>query len=123
MAHIYSKFFGQLPLTLEEFVSSFNKYFPHVIDTKLLINSNPLLHNRMKNSNTSLSSAFVSLCPRIALGFKSSHLLFQTGVNVEVHVDDLRFASTLISAQILISGPLVLDATNNHSFNGLVIIA
>ncbi|XP_044473321.1 poly(A)-specific ribonuclease PARN isoform X2 [Mangifera indica] len=90
VAHIYDKFLGALPLTAEEFISSVNKYFPHIIDTKILLNSNNLLLQRMKKSSTSLSSAFSILCPQSALGSKSSHLLVQQRVKVEVEVDDMR---------------------------------
>lgn len=91
IAHIYSKFFGPLPLTAEEFISSVNKYFPHIIDTKILLNSNSILQQRMKKSSTSLSKAFSVLCPQIALGSKSTHLSLQPSVKVEVEVDDTRF--------------------------------
>ncbi|KDO59122.1 hypothetical protein CISIN_1g007386mg [Citrus sinensis] len=90
IAHIYSKFFGPLPLTAEEFISSVNKYFPHIIDTKILLNSNSILQQRMKKSSTSLSKAFSVLCPQIALGSKSTHLALQPSVKVEVEVDDIR---------------------------------
>lgn len=95
IAHIYSKFFGTLPLTAEEFISSVNNYFPHIIDTKILLNSNYILQQRMKKSSTSLSKAFSVLCPQIALGSKSSHLALQPSVKVEVEVDDIRFAFSL----------------------------
>ncbi|XP_024160732.1 poly(A)-specific ribonuclease PARN isoform X2 [Rosa chinensis] len=90
IAHIYSKFVGPLPSTAEEFVSSVNKCFPHILDTKVLLNANIGLQQRMKKSQTSLSSAFASLCPQISLGAKSTDLAFQLCVKVEVQVDDLR---------------------------------
>ncbi|KAH7544533.1 hypothetical protein JRO89_XS15G0182100 [Xanthoceras sorbifolium] len=90
IAHIYSKFLGPLPLTGEEFASSVNKYFPYIIDTKILLNSNNVLQHWMKKSSTSLSSAFAVLCPQMALGTKSSYLPFQSRVKVEVEVDDMR---------------------------------
>ncbi|CAB4281832.1 unnamed protein product [Prunus armeniaca] len=90
IAHIYSKFVGPLPSTAEEFVSSVNKCFPYVVDTKMLLNANDVLQQRMKKSQTSLSSAFAMLCPQIALGKKSTDLAFQSCVKVEVQVDDLR---------------------------------
>ncbi|KAM1806042.1 hypothetical protein ACFX11_029234 [Malus domestica] len=90
IAHVYSKFLGPLPSTAEEFVSTVNKYFPHVIDTKVLLNTDDVLQQRMKKSRTSLSSAFALLCPQIALGKKSTVLEVQMCVNVEVQVDDLR---------------------------------
>ncbi|XP_038685874.1 poly(A)-specific ribonuclease PARN-like isoform X1 [Tripterygium wilfordii] len=90
VAHIYSKFFGPLPSTAEKFVTSVNKYFPQIIDTKVLLNANDILQLRMKRSSTSLSSAFSSLCPQIALGSQRSDLFFQSRVKVEVQVDDTR---------------------------------
>lgn len=97
IAHIYSKFLGPLPLTAEEFVSSINTYFPHIVDTKVLLNSNNVRLPRMKKSNTSLSSAFSLLCPQIAVNSnKNSDLAFRPCVNVEVQVDDTRFASFLV---------------------------
>ena len=92
IAHVYSKFVGPLPSTAEEFASSVNKYFPHIVDTKILLNSNYVLQQRMKKSRTSLSSAFALLCPQIAISSKSTGLAFQQCVQVEVQVDDLRFA-------------------------------
>ncbi|KAK0602730.1 hypothetical protein LWI29_036419 [Acer saccharum] len=93
IAHIYSKFLGPLPSTGEEFASSVNNYFPSVIDTKVLLNSNNVLQQLMKKSSTSLSSAFSVLCPQIVLGSKSSYLPLQSRVKVEVEVDDMRSSS------------------------------
>nr|XP_023873984.1 poly(A)-specific ribonuclease PARN-like isoform X2 [Quercus suber] len=90
IAHVYSKFVGPLPLAAEEFVSSVNKYFPHIVDTKILLNANHVLQQRMKKSSTSLSSAFALLCPQIAVSSKSTGLTFQQCVQVEVQVDDMR---------------------------------
>ncbi|KAJ9153948.1 hypothetical protein P3X46_027334 [Hevea brasiliensis] len=91
IAHIYSKFFGPLPQTAEGFVSSFHTYFPHIVDTKVLLNSNSVLPQRMRKSNTSLSSAFSLLCPQMAVNSnKISDLAFRPFVNVEVQVDDTR---------------------------------
>ncbi|XP_031286213.1 poly(A)-specific ribonuclease PARN isoform X2 [Pistacia vera] len=90
VAHIYGKFLGALPLTAEEFISSVNKYLPHIIDTKILLKCNDVLVQRMKKSGTSLFSAFSRLCQRIAIGSKSSHLLIQPSVKVEIEVDDNR---------------------------------
>lgn len=87
IAHVYNKFIGPLPLTAEEFVSSLSKYFPHIIDTKMLLNTHPVLQQRMKKSKTSLSSAFTLLCPHISLSFAA----LDSNVKVEVEVDDLRF--------------------------------
>ncbi|XP_050219614.1 poly(A)-specific ribonuclease PARN [Mercurialis annua] len=94
IAHIHSKFLGPLPPTAEEFVSSVNKYFPHIVDTKVLLNGDNVLLQRMKKSRTSLSSAFSLLCPKIAAGSqKGSDLDFRPSVNVEVQVDDTRSSS------------------------------
>ncbi|XP_050246427.1 poly(A)-specific ribonuclease PARN-like isoform X2 [Quercus robur] len=90
IAHVYSKFVGPLPSAAEEFVSSVNKFFPHIIDTKILLNANHVLQQRMKKSSTSLSSAFALLCPQIAVSAKSTGLTFQQCVQVEVQVDDMR---------------------------------
>ncbi|XP_021905805.1 poly(A)-specific ribonuclease PARN [Carica papaya] len=92
IAHIYSKFSGPLPSTAEDFVSSVNKYFSHIIDTKILLNADEILQRRMKRSKTSLSSAFALLCPQMSLGSKSSRLVFQQCVEVDVEVDNIRFS-------------------------------
>ncbi|PON43422.1 Ribonuclease [Parasponia andersonii] len=89
IAHVHNKFVGPLPLTAEEFVSSINKYFPFIIDTKILLNTHHILQQRMKKSKTSLSSAFAMLCPHIALSV-SGGLAFDSGVKVEAQVDNLR---------------------------------
>lgn len=94
LAHIHSKFLGPLPLEAEEFVYSVNKCFPYIIDTKILLNTNNILKQRMKKSKTSLSSAFLSLCPQIAFASKEScNLTFSSSVKVEVQVDDTRSSS------------------------------
>ncbi|KAK8623028.1 hypothetical protein V6N13_117923 [Hibiscus sabdariffa] len=90
IAHIHSKFLGPLPLTAEEFVSCVNKYFPRIIDTKILLNADYTLQRKMKKSSTSLSSAFSSLCPEIAYGSKRSVLSHEPCVKVEVHVGEMR---------------------------------
>ncbi|KAJ7960940.1 poly(A)-specific ribonuclease PARN [Quillaja saponaria] len=92
-AHVYSKFIGSLPLTAEVFVSSINNYFPHIIDTKMLLNANYVLQQRMRKSSTSLSSAFVLLCPQIAINSRSTHPASDSCVKVEVQVNDLRSSS------------------------------
>ncbi|XP_024027261.1 poly(A)-specific ribonuclease PARN [Morus notabilis] len=89
IAHVYNKFIGPLPSTAEEFVSSVSKYFPHIIDTKILLNTHQVLRQRMKKSKTSLSSAFTLLCPHISLSFAA----LESYVKVEVEVDDLRSSS------------------------------
>ncbi|KAF3453299.1 hypothetical protein FNV43_RR03739 [Rhamnella rubrinervis] len=93
IAQTYSKFVGPLPLAAEEYASSVNKYFPHIIDTKILLNANNILQQRMKKSNTSLSSAFSLLCPHITLSSKCIGLPLYSGLKVEVQVDDLRSAN------------------------------
>ncbi|XP_048234927.1 poly(A)-specific ribonuclease PARN isoform X2 [Ricinus communis] len=91
IAHIHSKFLGPLPPTAEEFVSAVNKYFPHIIDTKILLNANNVLLQRMKKSGTSLSAAFSLLCPQLATSSnKGINWASRPCVNVEVQVDDTR---------------------------------
>lgn len=75
-------------MAVEDFTSSFNSHFPHIIDTKVLLNSDDA--PSMKRSSTSLSSAFSILCPQIALGYRESSSNLQSSVKVEVQVDDLR---------------------------------
>ncbi|KAF7831267.1 poly(A)-specific ribonuclease PARN isoform X1 [Senna tora] len=93
IAHVYSKFIGPLPRTAEEFVASVNKYFPRIVDTKILLNSNNSLQERMRRSGKSLASLFSFLCPQIAVGFKSSDLDSLSRMKVEVEVNDLRSSS------------------------------
>ncbi|KAJ6314480.1 hypothetical protein OIU78_018039 [Salix suchowensis] len=94
LAHVHSKFLGPLPLEAEEFVHSVNKCFPYIIDTKILLNTNNILKQRMNKSKTSLSSAFLSLCPQIAFASNEScNLTFSSSVKVEVQVDDTRSSS------------------------------
>lgn len=100
MAHIYSKFIGPLPLTVEDYVSSIQKYFPCIIDTKILLNANGVFQQRVNKSSTSLSRAFVSICPQIALGVKTSGLADRPCVEVEVQVDEKRFTTN--STQLLV---------------------
>ncbi|KAJ6754059.1 POLY(A)-SPECIFIC RIBONUCLEASE PNLDC1 [Salix purpurea] len=84
LAHVHSKFLGPLPLEAEEFVHSVNKCFPYIIDTKILLNANNILKQRMNKSKTSLSSAFLSLCPQIAFASNEScNLTFSSSVKVE----------------------------------------
>ncbi|XP_015901133.2 poly(A)-specific ribonuclease PARN [Ziziphus jujuba] len=90
IAQIYSKFIGPLPLAAEELASSVNKYFPHIIDTKILLNANHILQQRIKKSKTSLSSAFALLCPHLALSNINTGLPSHSYLSVEVEVDDLR---------------------------------
>ncbi|XP_019059102.1 PREDICTED: poly(A)-specific ribonuclease PARN isoform X2 [Tarenaya hassleriana] len=95
IAHVYNKFVGPLPSTAEEFVSSINECFPHIIDTKVLLNVNQMLHLKMKKCSTSLSSAFSLLCPQTAFSFASigSDLVSQQRVRIEVEVDNVRYSN------------------------------
>ncbi|KAL8505419.1 hypothetical protein ACS0TY_016596 [Phlomoides rotata] len=89
LAHIYKKFVGPLPSTAEEYVSAVQKYFPHIIDTKVLLNLDNVLSIMMKGS-TSLSKAFGLLCPPIA---PRTGLTDKPRVKVDVQVDDQRFSN------------------------------
>lgn len=86
LAHIYSKFIGPLPSTAEEFVSAVRTYFPSIVDTKVLLNSDDVLSRIMKKGSTSLSKAFSLLCllPVAPTGTSPR-------VKVDVQVDDQRF--------------------------------
>ncbi|RZC50370.1 hypothetical protein C5167_018793 [Papaver somniferum] len=86
MAHIYSKFIGPLPPTIDEYISSVHKVFPYIIDTKLLLNTDSVIQRLMKKQSTSLSSAFALLCPQIAVSSEAS----VKGLKIEVRVDDMR---------------------------------
>ncbi|CAL1353899.1 unnamed protein product [Linum trigynum] len=91
IAHVYSKFLGPLPCTAEEFVSSLNKHFPYIVDTKILLNSSDVLQRRMKKASTSLSSAYLLLCRQITLGVdKGSDSGSSPSVKIEVEMDDTR---------------------------------
>ncbi|CAN4102609.1 unnamed protein product [Withania somnifera] len=90
MAHIYSKFIGPLPSTAEDYASSIQKFFPSIVDTKILLNANSVFQQRVDKSRTSLSKAFVSICPQIALGVKTYGLADKPCVEVEVQVDGKR---------------------------------
>ncbi|XP_027341844.1 poly(A)-specific ribonuclease PARN isoform X2 [Abrus precatorius] len=93
IAHVYSKFIGPLPGTAEEFVASVNKCFPHIVDTKILFNTNCMLQERMKRSRKSLASAFALFCPQIACGSSSIAPGSLLHVKVDVEVDDSRSSS------------------------------
>ncbi|XP_054798382.1 poly(A)-specific ribonuclease PARN isoform X2 [Prosopis cineraria] len=93
IAHVYSKFIGSLPSTVQDFVSSVNKYFPYIVDTKILLNGNYLLQKRMKKSPKSLASIFAFLCQQIAVGFKSSDVVSLTAMKVEIEANDSRSSS------------------------------
>ncbi|KAJ8637100.1 hypothetical protein MRB53_011367 [Persea americana] len=87
IAHIYSKFLGPLPPSIEEFAASIHKNLPFVVDTKNLLKDNIVQH-LMKNNSTSLSSAFALLCPQIAYTSKRSDVLSRSCMKVEVQVDE-----------------------------------
>ncbi|CAJ1963874.1 unnamed protein product [Sphenostylis stenocarpa] len=93
IAHVHSKFIGPLPGTPEEFVSTVNKCFPHIVDTKILLNTNFMLQEKMKRSRKSLADAFTSFCPQIAAGSRSNDLGSLSHVKVDVEVDDARSSS------------------------------
>lgn len=101
MAHVYSKFIGPLPGTPEEFVASVNKCFPHIIDTKILLNTNYMLQERMKKSRKSLASAFSMFCPLIAAGSNSTGLISASLVKVNIEVDDSRFVSSCLYVMVM----------------------
>lgn len=94
IAHVYSKFIGPLPPTAEEFVSAFQTYFPNIIDTKVLLNSDNGLMSIMKKGS-SLSKAFKLLClqPEPLPGLTEE----KPCMKVEVQVDDKRFVSHCFS--------------------------
>lgn len=98
IAHVYSKFIGPLPGTPEEFVTSVNKYFPHIVDTKILLNTNFMLQEKMKRSRKSLAAAFTSFCPQIAAGSRTSYLGSLSHVKVDVEVDEVRFVSAFFES-------------------------
>lgn len=90
IAHVYSKFLGPLPSTAEEYVSSIPKYFPYLIDTKILLNANSIFEEMKRKRSTSLAKAFAFMCPEIASGVKTSGLAYKPYVEVEVQVDEMR---------------------------------
>ncbi|XP_047332858.1 poly(A)-specific ribonuclease PARN-like [Impatiens glandulifera] len=93
IAHIHSKFFGPLPSTALEYVSSIHNYFPYIIDTKILLNANYALQMKMKKGSTSLSKAFALLCTQISPKIEELGLVFNPHVKVDVQVDDMRSSS------------------------------
>ncbi|XP_052115398.1 poly(A)-specific ribonuclease PARN isoform X2 [Arachis duranensis] len=105
IAHVYNKFIGPLPGTPEEFVTSINKYFPHIVDTKILFNNNHVLQEKMKRSRKSLASAFSLFCPQIAVGSNSSDLDSPLHVKVNVEVNDLSRSLTHTMKWILCPTP------------------
>lgn len=106
---MYSKFLGPLPSTAEEYVSSIPKYFPYLIDTKILLNANSIFQEMKRKSSTSLAKAFAFLCPEIASGVKTSRLVYKSCVEVEVQVDEMRFDFLCVSLGFLnLSSSLLL---------------
>ncbi|KAL2476000.1 Poly(A)-specific ribonuclease PARN [Abeliophyllum distichum] len=94
IAHIYNKFVGPLPLTVEEYVSEVQKHFPYIVDTKVMLNSDSSFLHLVKKGSTSLSKAFTFLCPQIASPSVSSIVLADNPrIKVEVQVDDKRFSN------------------------------
>ncbi|CAA0810721.1 Poly(A)-specific ribonuclease PARN [Striga hermonthica] len=91
LVHVYGKFVGPLPLTAQDFVLAVRAYFPHIIDTKVMLNLDDGLSRIMKNGRTSLSKAFSLLCPPIAQDGTSTNLNDKLRVRVEVEVDGQRF--------------------------------
>ncbi|XP_057529445.1 poly(A)-specific ribonuclease PARN isoform X1 [Amaranthus tricolor] len=89
VAHMYHKFIGSLPPSVEEYVSSIHKSFPHIVDTKVMLNVDPSLQLLVNNASTSLASAFSLLCPEIAF-VDLPHVGIHPCVKVEVQVDDMR---------------------------------
>lgn len=91
LAHLYSKFIAPLPSTGEEYISSIAKYFPHIIDTKLLLNNSDVFQVMKRKRSTSLAKAFAFLCPEIVSGVKTNRSAYKPCIKVEVQVDDTRF--------------------------------
>lgn len=94
-------------MTVEEYVPHIQKYFPYVIDTKILLNANPTFQSMLKKSSTSLSKAFAALCPQTDSGVKIPGLSHEPQVKVEVQVDDMRYAF-LQKISISHAAPVVL---------------
>ncbi|KAH6764441.1 Polynucleotidyl transferase [Perilla frutescens var. frutescens] len=94
IAHVYSKFIGPLPSTAEEFASAVRTYFPNIIDTKVLLNSDYTLLRIMKKGSTSLSKAFGLLCLLpVTLTSISTGVADKLRMKVEVQVDEQRFSN------------------------------
>ncbi|KAL6553364.1 hypothetical protein OROGR_007206 [Orobanche gracilis] len=93
LAHVYRKFVGPLPSTAEEFVSALHTYFPHIIDTKVMLNIDAVLSSIMRKGSTSLSKAFNLLCQPIAPYGTSNGSSDKLLVKVEVEVDGQRFSN------------------------------
>lgn len=93
LAHVYSKFVGPLPSTIEEFTSAVRTCFPNIIDTKVLLTSGDKLSANLRIGSTSLSKAFSLLCPPVAFSALSSNLTGKTCAKVEIRVDDQRISN------------------------------
>ncbi|CAN6448383.1 unnamed protein product [Victoria cruziana] len=93
-AHVYNKFIGPLPPTLEEFASGVHRSFPCIMDTKHLLRAEHTLQRLLRKSSTSLSSAFACLCPQIALNSNDSQSSSNLGIKVEVQTDEIRSAGS-----------------------------
>ncbi|KAG6423875.1 hypothetical protein SASPL_114280 [Salvia splendens] len=94
LAQVYSKFIGPLPSTVEEFVLAVQTYFPSIVDTKVLLNSDDVLSHIMNKSSTSLSNAFNLLClPPVTPTGTNNGLAGIPRVKVDVQVDDQRFSN------------------------------
>ncbi|XP_042449681.1 poly(A)-specific ribonuclease PARN-like isoform X2 [Zingiber officinale] len=87
LAHIYNKFFGPLPSSLTEFVQAVHEKFPHIVDTKHLLNSNQTIQHLMKKNSKSLSSAFSLLCPNVSSNFQTTSKSY---LRFEVQTDEIR---------------------------------
>ncbi|XP_042449683.1 poly(A)-specific ribonuclease PARN-like isoform X4 [Zingiber officinale] len=86
LAHIYNKFFGPLPSSLTEFVQAVHEKFPHIVDTKHLLNSNQTIQHLMKKNSKSLSSAFSLLCPNVSSNFQTTSKSY---LRFEVQTDEI----------------------------------
>ncbi|XP_078165665.1 polynucleotidyl transferase, ribonuclease H-like superfamily protein [Carex rostrata] len=87
IAHMYDKFIGPIPSSMEEFMREVHKIFSNIIDTKHIMNGNGTVQHLMKSKSKSLSSSFFTLCPTISTGW-SHRSASDQHVNVQVHADD-----------------------------------
>jgi hypothetical protein len=60
LAHIFEKFKGPLPDSVNDFTNTVHEHFPCVVDTKRLLSANPEL-NRKVRGRTSLGDAFSAM--------------------------------------------------------------
>ncbi|KAH9318472.1 hypothetical protein KI387_020241 [Taxus chinensis] len=98
-AHIHSKFIAQMPETMVEFATSLHKHFPHIIDTKYLLKTEPTLQNVMKNKSTSLSFAFTHLCGQIACTSEALNKSINSIVKVVIPSELQRYTDAHSSAK------------------------